>query len=105
MSISEERLRQLQQELSRVEADRMAKQSQFDLAKSGSPEALPAILDNGPLREYQVKLADLRRQLAELSALYTPTHYKVQRLQAQITDLDATLEKERTNVLNRIRSV
>lgn len=104
VSISEERLRQLQQELSRVEADRIAKQSQFDLAQSGNPEALPAILDNGPLREYQVKLADLRRQLAEMSALYMPTHYKVERLQAQINDLEATLQKERANVLTRIRN-
>jgi capsular exopolysaccharide synthesis family protein len=51
-----------------------------------------------------MKLADLRRQLAELTASYTPAYYKVQRVQAQVTELEATLARERANVINRIRN-
>src|SRR5438093_1037755 len=53
--------------------------------------------------QYQAKIADLRRQLAELSATLTPAHYRVQQVQAQINELEAAREKERTNIISRIR--
>jgi succinoglycan biosynthesis transport protein ExoP len=103
-SVAEQKLRQLQEELSRIQADRFAKQSQYEIAMAKTPESLPAVLDNGPLREYQLKLAEIRRQMAEQSSLLSPTHYKVQRLQAQISELESILEKERANVVSRIRN-
>jgi succinoglycan biosynthesis transport protein ExoP len=102
-SVAEEKLRQIQQELSKVEADRIDKQSLFEMTKTNS-QNLPAVLDDGPLREYQMKLADLRRQEAEQSVLLTPSSYKVQRLHAQIQELEATLVKERQNIASRIRN-
>ena len=62
------------------------------------------MLDHAPLREYQVKLASLRQELADLSTLFKPTYYRVQRVQAQIDELTATLEAERRNVMDRIRN-
>ena len=101
-SVAEERLRQLQQELSKAQADRILKQSAFDLAASQRSGSLPEIADNPSLREYQVKLVDLRRQRAELSSTMTPVNVKVRRLDAQITELEAALDKERVTVLKRI---
>jgi uncharacterized protein involved in exopolysaccharide biosynthesis len=39
-----------------------------------APESLPEVLDDKTLEDYQVKLTDLRRQLAELSSSLTPAH-------------------------------
>jgi capsular exopolysaccharide synthesis family protein len=101
---ADETLRSLQGELSRAQADRVAKQSQFEIATAAPPEALPEVVQSGPLREYNLRLTDLRRQMAELQATYTPDHYRVQRLQAQITEIESAMQKERLNALQKVRS-
>jgi succinoglycan biosynthesis transport protein ExoP len=103
-SVAEQKLNQLQEELSRAQAERITKQSRYELTVSSNPESLPEVLDNGPLAGYQVRLADLRRQLAELTSALTPAHPKVERVQAQINELESTLAKERSYVIKRIRN-
>ena len=103
-NIAEDKLRQLQEELSKAQADRVARQSKYELASTAPPESLPEVLDDKTLGEYQVKLTDLRRQLAELSSSLTPAHPAVKKVQAQVATLESALEKERTNVIQRIRN-
>ena len=103
-SVAEETLRQLHSELSKAEADKVIKQSRQELASSRPASTLPEILDNGPLKEYEVKLTELRRQFAEVSHAYTPEYYKYQRLQAQIQELEQAIERERGNVVKRIEN-
>ncbi|MCU1275007.1 MAG: lipopolysaccharide biosynthesis, partial [Bryobacterales bacterium] len=103
-NVSEEKLRQLQAELTKAQSDRVAKQSKFELANSAPAESLPEVLDDLSLRDSQIKLTDLRRQRAELSTALTPAHYKVQRIEAQIAELEADLKKNRTNILSRIHN-
>jgi capsular exopolysaccharide synthesis family protein len=101
-NIAEEKLKQLQTALSSAQATRIAKQAQYEASKSSRPEALPEVLDSGPIGTYQVQLAELRRQLAELGSALTPEHYKIKRLQAQISELESVMERERSNIIKRI---
>jgi capsular exopolysaccharide synthesis family protein len=103
-NVAEEKLSQQQAELSRARADRMTKQARYELTTNTSPEALPEVLGDGMLRDYQTKLTELRRQYAELSSSLTPAHPRVQKVQAQITELDGTIAKERVNIIQRIRN-
>jgi len=103
-NIAEEKLRQLQEELSKAQADLVVGQSKYELASTAPPESLPEVLDDKTLGEYQVKLTDLRRQLAELSSSLTAAHPAVKKVQAQIAALESALEKERTNIIQRIRN-
>lgn len=103
-NVAEEKLRQLQEELSKAQADRVSKQSKYELAATVPSESLPEVLDDLTLKEYQVKLTDLRRQLAELSSSLTQSHPAVKKVQAQIKALELALEKERTNISERIRN-
>ena len=103
-SVAEQRLSQLQLELSKAEADRIGKQSRFEIATTSQTESLPDILDNGPLGTYQLKLTDLRRQLAELSARFTSAHPKIKAVQVQIDQLDTVVAKERAHIVGRIRN-
>ena len=103
-NIDDEQLRQIQKQLSDAQADRIAKESAYEVASTTPAEALPQVLDNGRLADYQSKLADLRRTLAELSSVYTPAYYKVAQVQAQINELEATLRRERSNIMSRIQS-
>ena len=103
-SVAEDRLRQLQDEMSKAQADRMAKQSQYEMAMSSKPESLPQTLNNATAREYQVKLTELRREYVDVSSLLSSTHYKVKRLDAQITEIQKALDRELSNTLRRIQN-
>jgi polysaccharide biosynthesis transport protein len=103
-NVSEEKLKQLQQELSVAQGERIAKQSRFEMATTSPPEALPDVLNDTGLREYQSKLTELRRQIAELSSTFTPDHPKVKRVQAQLSTMETALERERGAIVKRIRN-
>ena len=103
-SVAETQLTEVEGELARAQGDRIQKESQYDLARGADPESLPEVLDNGPLRDYQTKLADLNRQYAELIATRTPENAKVIKLKAQIDALNTTMTRERANILSRIRN-
>jgi succinoglycan biosynthesis transport protein ExoP len=103
-NVAEEKLSRLQNELSDAVADRIAKQSQYESAKTKAPEALPDTSNQSSLPEYQGKLADLRRERAALAVTYTPRQAKVKSLDAQIASLQDTLDAEKHNVTSRIEN-
>jgi len=103
-SVSDEKLRDLQKELMQAQADRISKQSKYEMAANSPPEALPDVLDDSSLREYETNLTELQRQYAQLRIAFTPQHAEVRRVQAQIALMEATLQKERANILTRIKN-
>jgi capsular exopolysaccharide synthesis family protein len=103
-TLAEAKLQQLQQELSAIQADRINKQARYEMASASPPDAVPDIIDDGSLRSYQAKITDLRRELADLTATLTPTHYRVRKVQAQLAELEAALQRERGSILRRIKN-
>jgi len=103
-NVAEEKLRQLQEELSKAQADRVAKQARYEQARAAPPETLPEILEDSTLASQSSRLTDLRRELAELETTLTASHPKVRKVQAQITALENSFERQRRNVLERIRN-
>ena len=103
-NLAEDKLKQLQSELLIATSDRIAKQARYDLSTSHNSNALPEVLDSGPLKDYQIKLTDLRRQYAELQTSLTPANTKVIKLEAQIAELERAAAKERGNVTDRIKN-
>jgi capsular exopolysaccharide synthesis family protein len=103
-SIDEQKLKQIQEALSRAQAERIEKESIYKTAMSANPDSVPEVLKNGRLVGYQSQLATLEQQRAELSSQLTSEHYKVKRVQAQIEELERTSRQERENVLNAIRN-
>jgi succinoglycan biosynthesis transport protein ExoP len=94
-------LRTMQDELAHAQAERMTKQSEFELISSAPVETLPIILDNSTLHEYGLKLTDLRRQLAELRSTVTPAHPSVRKVEAEMAVIEQAIEQERQAVLTR----
>jgi succinoglycan biosynthesis transport protein ExoP len=90
-SLEEERLKSVQDELAKAQADRIAKQAAYEtMHSSNSPdtEQTPA------LQDYTAKLTDLRRQLADLESILQPESYKVVRIRAQIAQLESAVRTE-----------
>jgi succinoglycan biosynthesis transport protein ExoP len=103
-NVSEEKLRQLQEELTKAQTDRVNKQSRWEMATSAPADSLPDVLNDLSLREYQGRLSELRRQSAELTETYTPENAKVRRIDAQIVALQKSLNSQRADILRRIKN-
>ncbi len=103
-SVSEQRLRELQTELMKAQADRVARQAQYEISKSASADSLPSVLDDSQLRDYQTRLVELRRQLADLVPPLTDAHPKVQHVKAQIRELESSLAAKKVNVVERMQN-
>src|ERR1700729_145852 len=65
-------------------------------------EPMPQVLDAPTPRDNRARLADLRRQLSDLSVTLTPQNYKIQQLNAQIADLEQQSAQHRKNVISRL---
>jgi succinoglycan biosynthesis transport protein ExoP len=101
-NVAEEKLRKLQEEVLRAEADRVTKQSQAELIKNVPTDSLPEMMEDRTLADYQAKLTELRRQMADLNISLTPSHPKVEKLQAQIDTLETALKKSRSDIIQRV---
>jgi succinoglycan biosynthesis transport protein ExoP len=100
-NVADQKLQQVQEDLSRAQAILSEKQANYEMARSNPAESLPATLDDPTMRDYRQKLTELQRQHAELSSTLTPEHYKVRKVEAEIAELQQALEKERGNILRR----
>jgi capsular exopolysaccharide synthesis family protein len=103
-NVSEDKLRQLQEELSHASSDRASAQSRYEIARTAAPESLGEVLNDQSLRDLQDKLTDLKRQEAQLISVYTPKHEKVKMVQAQIAPLQTEFALERAAIIGRIRN-
>ena len=98
-SVAADKLRQIQTDLAKAEADEADTKAQVEISHSNPSESMPQVLDDPTLRDNRARLADLRRQLADLSVTLTPANYKIQQLQAQIADLEQQSAHQRANII------
>jgi len=103
-SVATEKLQQIQQQLSTASSDRISKQSRYELAQNAPPDALPDVLNDQGYRDTQAKLTDLHRQIADLSAIYNPDYGKLKQAQAQAASLQAAIDRNRTDIVARIKN-
>lgn len=100
-STGEERLRELQQELVKAQADRMRWEANMAVAHTASVDSLPGVQDNPAYRQYETRLAELRGRLAELVPSLTEQNPKVIHLRSQIQEAEAGLAASRTSSTSR----
>jgi succinoglycan biosynthesis transport protein ExoP len=101
-NVATDKLQQLQAQLSTAIGDRITKQSHFELAKDSPPDSLGDVLKDEALQDTIGKLADARRQVASLSAVFNPSYSKLQQTQAELGVITNTFEKQRADVLKHI---
>jgi polysaccharide biosynthesis transport protein len=97
-----QRLRELQQELTKTQADRYAKESLYRLLEERNYAELPGVFDNKLIQELTARLADLQREQSRLSANFNPNYPRVKELQSQIDESKAMLDAERARAAGGI---
>jgi len=101
-NIVNERLRELQDELTKAQAERYAKESVYRLTEAGDYSALPGVVDNKLMQELTARLADLERQKAALSPTFTDDYPKMKEIQSQIDEVTHRLDEERKRAAQEI---
>jgi polysaccharide biosynthesis transport protein len=97
-----QRLRELQQELTKAQADRYAKESLYRLLEERNYAELPGVFDNKLIQELTARLADLQREQSRLGANFNPSYPRVKELQSQIDESKAMLDAERARAAGGI---
>jgi len=101
-NLLDERIRQLQEELTKAQAARIEKESLYKLVLTGDYASLPGAFESKPIQDLTVQLADLERQSAQLSTTLTVRHPKAEQVQNQIKAIEAALTRERKRVAEQI---
>ena len=103
-SIAEDKMRQMQSELLRAEAEAAAMQARFEAAVSSPPETLGEVLADQSLRQKEASLTTLNQELAQTELWFKPNYPRVRELQAQIREIETALLRERNNIVQRIEN-
>ena len=101
-SIVNQSVREVQEELTQAQSDRMEKESIFRLMQSGEYASLPGVVDNKLLQDLTLRLADLQRQHAQVAATFTENYPKVKEIQSQVAEIQSSLERERWRAAQKI---
>lgn len=105
-SIGEQRLQALQSEVVKAQADRIAKEAAADQDRNASatPGTLAEVQQDPAHRAYEIRLAELRSQMAALTPTLTASNPKVIALQQQIQEAQSGLQATASNSVARDRN-
>jgi succinoglycan biosynthesis transport protein ExoP len=101
-NITTQNLSEVNKELSTATADRIKKEAEYKIAKSGDVNSIPEVRDSVLIQTLTGKQADLREQYASEVSRTGPNWPTTQRLQDQIKSLDQLVENEKKNIVGRI---
>lgn len=101
-NVANERLQELQEELTKAQAERYEKESVYRLVQSGDYGSLPGVVENKLIQDLSERLAELKRELAQLSTKFNPEYPRVKEIQSQIDEIEATLKEERQRAADKI---
>jgi capsular exopolysaccharide synthesis family protein len=101
------KLAELNKALTEVEGKRMESEAAYHMALSGSPELLQHSIagqQSDPLASLRAKEADLRTQMAALTAQFGPNYPKVRELSAQIAETENQTQAELKRAVSRAKA-
>jgi len=102
------RLKQLQEEYTKAQANRFQKESLYNLVQAGKVQDLPGVLSNSLIQNLATRLAELERDYAQLTATVKPDYPKALALKKQIDTLQASLDHQKKalaqNIVDEYRS-
>lgn len=103
-NITTQRLADVNRQLTETQTERMKKESLYEFAKAGNLDVIPQVQNNSSLMEMIRKRSQLTDQYNDELSQYGPNFPRVQRLQAQLKDLDASLQKQKQAIVDGLES-
>jgi capsular exopolysaccharide synthesis family protein len=103
-NITTQRLADLDRQLTEAQSETLKKQALYEYAKAGDIDAVPEIRTDSLLQEMQKRRAELAVQYTEAVNQYGPNFPKVQRLQAQIKEVDDQISHQSKGIVLQLES-
>ncbi len=100
-NITTEKLSEIDKELTEAQSDRIKKQADFDMAKGGNIDAVPAIRESNQIASLIAKQSELRQQYIAM-AQFGPNWPSKKTQEEQIKNLDQMIANEKKNIIGRI---
>ena len=101
-NIVTDRLKQLNEELTQAEGDRILKEGRYRLARSGNPELIASAVPNVTLQALRAQEVELQAQYAQLNAKFGNGYPKLREMQSQLMRLNSAIAAEGANVQTRM---
>ncbi len=101
-NVANDRLQQLQEQLTKAQSERYEKEALYRLVQTGDSGALPGVFDNKLIQDLSERLAELKREHAQLSTTFNPDYPRVKEIQSQIDEIAASLREERQRAADRM---
>src|SRR5580704_15264311 len=103
-NITTQRLAELNHQLTDAETDTLKKRALYEYAQSGDMDAVPQLRDNGVIQAMNQRRSELSLGYTEAVNQYGPNFPRVQRIQAQIKELDDQITRERKGIVVQLQS-
>src|SRR5215469_797809 len=103
-NIATQRLSDINKQLTEAQSERMKKESLYEFAKAGNLDDVPQVQSNTSLTELLKKRDDTSIEYTDALKQYGPNFPKVQRLQAQLKEIDQNIQGEKRSILDAINS-
>jgi succinoglycan biosynthesis transport protein ExoP len=103
-TLEDTKLAQLKAELAKIQSERIARQTRYELTLKNPPDTLGEVLDDAVLRGYQQQLQALKRDRSVLDITYTAKDKKVQKVDAQIATVQKAYDAEIASTVKRIQN-
>jgi len=98
------KLKQLDEQLTDLESDRIVKEARYRIAASGDPELLATSVPDSTLQVLRAQQASLRAQYAQLTSKFGSGYPKLAEVADQMTSADAAVDRELTQLAQRYRN-
>ncbi len=102
--ISQKKLGDVNDELTRLEADLVAKTVRYDAVRAAGSDAFPEILKNPTILDLEGRLGALEEELAGISGRYGPEWPKVKELRLKLAELEVQLGDEKRQSIAAVGS-
>jgi len=96
------RLTELNLNLSKVKAERIAAESLYQQLAGGDVDSLPTVLQDARITDLKGQLSGLRSEYARLGQTYKPEYPRMEELKRQMDDVRQTLERELNNLVSSL---
>lgn len=104
LTLADAKMLALQRELAQIQTDRIVRQSRYETALKSTVENMPEGVASPTMMQLRGQLIDLEKQYADLTTTFTENHPRVVRLKAQMAEIRKAIEKEREEIIERLRT-
>jgi polysaccharide biosynthesis transport protein len=101
-NVENEQVQQLQEELTKAEAERYAKEALYRQVEAGEYESLPGVSENKVIQDLTEHLAELKREYARLTTTFNADYPRVKEIQSQIDEIAASIHEQQKSAAERI---